>query len=147
VTRAFCISADPIAVDECVDAVSHPGAGGIDVFVGTVRDNNAGQSVTVLEYEAYVSMAEKEMERIGAEIEARIPGVRLAVSHRIGRLTIGDVAVVCAASAPHRDEAFRACRMLIDEIKARVPIWKREHGAAGASWIGWEDARTKGGGP
>jgi molybdopterin synthase catalytic subunit len=139
VTGTFRISAEPIAVDDCVELVSHPGAGGIDVFVGTVRDHNDGKSVTVLEYEAYVPMAEKEMERIGEEIAAAIPGVRLAVAHRIGRLDVGDVAVVCAASAPHRDEAFRACRLLIDEIKARVPIWKREHGAGGASWIGWED--------
>jgi len=144
VSAPFCISAEPISIEECVAAVSHPGAGGIDVFVGTVRNHNAGQSVTVLEYEAYVSMAEKEMERIGAEIAAKIAGVRLAVAHRVGRLEVGDVAVVCAASAPHRDEAFRACRMLIDEIKARVPIWKREHGPGGAEWIGWQDARTTG---
>jgi molybdopterin synthase catalytic subunit len=87
-------------------------------------------------------MAEKEMNRIAAEIRAQIPDVRLSVHHRIGRLEVGDVAVVCAASAPHRDEAFRACRLLIDMVKARVPIWKREHGSSGASWIGWQDART-----
>src|SRR5205814_10261916 len=137
--RPFRISAEPISVEGCVAAVSHASAGGIDVFVGTVRDHNEGQSVSVLEYEAYASMAEKEMERIGSEIGAMIPGVRLAVAHRVGRLQVGDVAVVCAASAPHRDEAFRACRLLIDEIKARVPIWKREHGSGGASWIGWQD--------
>jgi len=147
VTPRFRISAEPISIEECVAAVSHPGAGGIDVFVGTVRNHNDGRSVSVLEYEAYVSMAEKEMERIGAEITAKIAGVRLAVAHRVGRLEVGDVAVVCAASAPHRDEAFRACRLLIDEIKARVPIWKREHGAGGAAWIGWQDARTSGPGP
>ncbi|HVW29178.1 MAG TPA: molybdenum cofactor biosynthesis protein MoaE [Polyangiaceae bacterium] len=139
---AFRISAGPLDVRECVAVVSHPSAGGIDVFIGTVRDHNAGESVSVLEYEAYASMAEKEMERIGEEIRAQIPGVRLGAHHRVGRLEVGDVAVVCAASAPHRDEAFRACRLLIDLVKARVPIWKREHGASGASWIGWQDART-----
>lgn len=141
-TAAFRISTQPLDVRECIAVVSHPGAGGIDVFVGVVRDHNEGQAVTVLEYEAYASMAEKEMERIAEEIREQLPGVRLSVHHRIGRLDVGDVAVVCAASAPHRDEAFRACRLLIDLVKARVPIWKREHGEMGASWIGWQDART-----
>jgi molybdopterin synthase catalytic subunit len=129
-------------VDECVRAVSHPGAGGIDVFVGAVRDSNDGRAVTVLEYEAYASMAEKEMVRIASEIEGEIPGVRLAVLHRVGRLVVGDVAVVCAASAPHRQQAFAACRALIDRIKERVPVWKREHGPDGPHWVGWEDARS-----
>jgi molybdopterin synthase catalytic subunit len=142
VTAAFRISAAPLDARECIAVVSHPSAGGIDVFIGVVRDHNEGKAVTVLEYEAYASMAEKEMERIAEEIRAQFPGVRLSVHHRIGRLDVGDVAVVCAASAPHRDEAFRACRLLIDLVKARVPIWKREHGSAGAAWIGWQDART-----
>ena len=129
-------------MDECVRAVSHPGAGGIDVFVGAVRDSNDGRAVTVLEYEAYASMAEKEMVRIASEIEGEIPGVRLAVVHRVGRLVVGDVAVVCAASAPHRQQAFAACRALIDRIKERVPVWKREHGPDGPHWVGWEDARS-----
>jgi molybdopterin synthase catalytic subunit len=70
--------------------------------------------------------------------------LRLAVQHRTGALVVGDVAVVCAASAPHRDEAYRACRALIDRIKSRVPIWKREHGPDGAYWVGWHDARCEG---
>lgn len=138
----FRISAEPLSIDECVRAVEHPAAGGVNVFVGKVRNHSDGQTVTVLEYEAYASMAEKEMERIAAEIHAKVPGVRLGVLHRVGRLEVGDIAVVCAASAPHRDEAFRACRLLIDEIKARVPIWKREHASSGPSWVGWQDART-----
>ena len=138
----FRISAEPIGVDECVRAVEHPAAGGIDVFIGKVRNHSDGQAVTVLEYEAYASMAEKEMERIAVEVRAKVPGVRLSVLHRVGRLEVGEIAVVCAASAPHRDEAFRACRLLIDEIKARLPIWKREHASTGASWVGWQDART-----
>ena len=137
----FHVRSDPLSVDECVAAVSHPSAGGIDVFVGTVRDANDGRKVTLLEYEAYASMAEKEMARIAAEIEEEVPGVRLAVLHRTGRLAVGDLAVVCAASAPHRAEAFRACRLLIDRIKERVPIWKREHGPDGPYWVGWQDAR------
>lgn len=140
-TTLYSVRSEALSVDECVKAVSHPEAGGIDVFVGTVRSENEGRAVTVLEYEAYVSMAEKEMSRIAADIEAEVPGVRLAVLHRIGRLVVGDVAVVCAASAPHRGEAFRACRLLIDRIKERVPIWKREHGPDGPYWVGWQDAR------
>jgi molybdopterin synthase catalytic subunit len=131
------VRSDPVSVEECVTAVRHSGAGGIDVFIGVVRDSNENHSVTVLEYEAYVSMAEKEMARIGEGIVAEVPGVRVAVLHRVGVLSVGDVAVVCAASAPHRDEAFRACRLLIDRIKERAPIWKREHDENGASWVGW----------
>ena len=118
-------------------------AGGIAVFLGTVRDQNGGQPVSLLEYEAYRSMAEKEMALLGAELEAEIAGVRVACQHRTGSLQVGDIAVVCAASAPHRDEAFRACRELIDRVKARVPIWKREHGPAGPYWVGFEHSSSK----
>jgi molybdopterin synthase catalytic subunit len=122
--------------------VRRPGAGAIAVFEGTVRDVNEGRAVVQLEYEAYEAMALAEMERIAGEIEAEHGGeVRVAARHRIGALAVGDVAVVCAASAPHRGEAFDACRALIDRIKERVPIWKREHGPDGAYWVGWEDAR------
>ena len=137
----FAIREEPLSVEECVRAVAHPGAGGIDVFLGIVRNDSGGHSVTLLEYEAYGAMAEKEMARIGAEIELEIPGVRLSVLHRVGALGVGDLAVVCAASAPHRAEAFRACRLLIDRVKERVPVWKREHGQDGPYWVGWEDAR------
>jgi molybdopterin synthase catalytic subunit len=133
----------PLSVDETLAAVRRPGAGGLAVFVGVVRDENAGRAVTRLEYSAYVSMAEKEMTRISEEIERELDGVRVQAMHRTGSLEVGDAAVVCAASAPHRGEAFRACRELIDRIKARVPIWKREFGPDGASWVGWEDARCE----
>jgi molybdopterin synthase catalytic subunit len=106
-----------------------------------VRDRSEGRPVTKLEYEAYAPMAGAEMRRIAEEIEREIEGVRLAVLHRTGALAVGDVAVVCAASAPHRGEAFAACRALIDRVKERAPIWKREHGPEGAYWVGWEDAR------
>jgi molybdopterin synthase catalytic subunit len=135
----------PVSVEEVAAAVRHDGAGAIDVFVGVVRDVSEGRRVTLLEYEAYASMAEAEMRRIKDEIEREIVGSRLAVVHRVGALGVGDVAVVCAASAPHRGEAFEACRALIDRIKARVPIWKREHGPDGAAWVGWVDARCEGG--
>jgi len=137
----FEIRETEISVAEVVAAVTRPEAGGIAVFVGTVRNENAGQPVTLLEYQAYASMAAKEMARIGDEIALEIADVRLAVLHRVGSLRVGDAAVVCAASTPHRAEAFQACRVLIDRIKARVPIWKREHGPNGPYWVGWEDAR------
>ena len=130
-----------LSVAEVLAAVTRPGAGGISLFVGTVRSDNAGRPVTLLEYQAYAAMAAKEMAKIGAEIRAELAGVELAVLHRVGSLKVGEVAIVCAASAPHRGEAFDACRRLIDQIKARVPIWKREHGPSGPYWVGWEDAR------
>jgi molybdopterin synthase catalytic subunit len=133
----------PLSIDETVALVRRPGAGGLAVFVGVVRDENLGRAVTRLEYSAYASMATREMLRIVEEIERELAadGVRVAAMHRVGTLEVGDAAVICAASAPHRGEAFRACRELIDRIKARVPIWKREIGPDGASWVGWEDAR------
>jgi len=130
---------DALSIDDVVARVSHAGAGAVDVFVGRVRDENEGQRVVLLEYEAYRPMALAEMERIGRELEK--DGVRVAASHRVGALRVGEVAVVCAASAPHRAEAFAACRALIDGIKHGVPIWKREHGPDGAYWVGWRDAR------
>ena len=132
---------EPLSVDEVLAMVRRPEAGGLVVFLGTVRDTNDGRAVTRLEYEAYAAMARAEMERILAEIEAELPMVRVAALHRTGSLQVGEIAVACAASAPHRGEAFTACRNMIDRIKLRVPIWKREHGPDGPYWVGWEDAR------
>lgn len=137
----FRVLETPLSVAEATAAVSGPHVGGIDLFLGAVRDHNDGRAVTRLEYHAYVSMAEKEMQRIAEEIAREIPGVTLAALHRVGSLAVGDLAVVCAAGAVHRGEAFQACRALIDRIKHRVPIWKREHGPDGPYWVGWEDAR------
>lgn len=133
-----------LSVDAAIEAVSHPGAGAVVVFLGTVRDVNDGHAVTRLDYEAYGTMAVAEMRRIADEIAAEVPGLRLAALHRVGSLSVGDIAVVCAASAPHRGEAFRGGRRLIDAIKARVPVWKREWGPDGPYWVGWVDARCEG---
>jgi molybdopterin synthase catalytic subunit len=135
------IRTEAIGLDECVRAVSHSGAGAVVTFLGVVRAENEGHAVTLLEYEAYGTMAELELARIEQEIAREVPGVRVSAVHRVGALSVGDVAVACAASAPHRSEAFEACRRLIDEIKARLPIWKREHGPDGPYWVGWQDAR------
>lgn len=133
-------------MDELVALVAHAGAGAVVTFYGLVRSENEGRAVTLLEYEAYGSMAEAEMIRVLSEVEEEMPGVRVAAVHRIGALSVGDAAVLCAASAPHRAEAFAACRKLIDRIKSRLPIWKREHGPDGPYWVGFQDARCGDGG-
>lgn len=135
------IRREPLSMDEVTRIVARPEAGAIATFLGVVRNMNDGRAVTLLEYEAYGTMAEAELARVIEEIEREMPEVRVAATHRIGALQVGDAAVVCAASAPHRGEAFAACRLLIDRIKARLPIWKREHGPDGPYWVGWEDAR------
>jgi molybdopterin synthase catalytic subunit len=132
----------PIDVASVQSKVAHAGAGGIALFCGAVRDESEGRAVVLLEYEAYRPMALAELKRCVDDVEKKMNGVvRLAVTHRIGALKVGDLAVVCAASSKHRGESFTACRALIDEVKARVPIWKREHGPDGAWWVGWRDAR------
>ena len=132
----------PLSVDEVARAVSRPSAGGTAVFIGSVRDHSGGQAVTELEYSAYPSMAVKQMSVIIDALEAELGDVQLAIVHRVGRLAIGDLAVVCAASASHRGLAFQACQLLIDLVKEEVPIWKREHGPNGPHWVGWQDARS-----
>ncbi len=130
----FAVRDTPLDLNEALEAVRADEVGGIAVFLGTVRDHNDGFAVTLLEYEAYRSMAESQMRQIAEGILAEVPGVRLAALHRIGALQVGDVAVICVAAAAHRDEAFTACRFLIDRIKADVPIWKKEHGPDGPYW-------------
>jgi len=131
----------PLELEEVMRAVERPEAGAVATFVGVVRNHNDGLGVTQLDYHCYAAMADKEMAAIAAEVEAEVEGVCVACLHRVGVLGVGDVAVVCAASSPHREEAFRACREVIDRVKARVPIWKREHGDGGPHWVGWKDAR------
>ena len=99
-----------LSIDEVVAHVSRPGAGGIVTFVGVVRDESEGRAVTRLDYSAYDAMAKREMLKIIEELERECEGVRVSAIHRIGSLTVGDAAIVCAASAPHRGEAFHACR-------------------------------------
>jgi molybdopterin synthase catalytic subunit len=138
------IREEPISVDEVMKHVSSTGAGAIATFVGAVRDHNDGRAVTLLEYQAYRTMAEKQMRRIAEALTRENPGVRVAALHRVGALAVGDIAVVCAVSSAHRGAAFEVCRAFIDRIKGEVPIWKREHGPDGPYWVGWEDARCAG---
>lgn len=129
------LSEEPLDAAEVERRVGGPDAGGIVTFVGRVRDRSRGHSIERLEYEAYPGMAERELERIASEAGERWPGVRVAVAHRTGVLAVGEIAVVVAAAAPHRDEAFLACRFAIDTLKERVPIWKKEVAADGAYWV------------
>lgn len=129
------LSREPLAPGALLETVRREGDGGLALFVGVVRDNNDGRRVTEMEYEAYGPMAEAEMGRIEAELTVRFAGVRVLLRHRIGRLRVGEVAVVVIASAPHREEAFAACRAGIEEIKVRVPVWKREWGPDGSVWV------------
>jgi molybdopterin synthase catalytic subunit len=126
----------PLLVDEVLAAVRAPGMGAEVLFLGSVRDHADGKPVARLDYEAHASMAEREMSRILHEIAAARPDVRLAALHRIGELAVGDVAVAVAAAAAHRAEAFEACREAIEQIKHRVPIWKKEWAPDGsANWV------------
>ncbi len=126
----------PLSLDRVVGAVTDSGMGGVVTFTGIVRRHSRGTTVEKLEYSAYDAMAIREMTRLCDEIEAEIAGTRIAVEHRVGNLAIGDIAVVIAAAAPHRAEAFAACRAMIDRLKDRVPIWKKEFGEDGAEWVG-----------
>jgi len=134
--RAHVVADRPPSVDACIAAVRGPDAGGIATFTGMVRARSHGRDVTRLEYEAYAEMAERVFVELCEEIERELPGVRLAVEHAVGTLAVGDIAVVIAAAAPHRAEAFRACQAMIDRLKERAPIWKKETGPDGTTWVG-----------
>ncbi|MDI3257572.1 MAG: molybdenum cofactor biosynthesis protein MoaE [Kyrpidia sp.] len=110
--------------------------GAVVPFLGMVREWTNGKRTLYLEYDAYMDMAERMLIRIGEEIESRWTGSRAAIVHRIGRLEIGDIAVVVAVASPHRADAFEASRYGIERIKQVVPIWKKEHWEDGTAWIG-----------
>jgi molybdopterin synthase catalytic subunit len=136
VIRLIGIRDTPLSVDEVLNAVRDHAAGGTAVFVGTVRDEDHERAVTRLSYSAHPS-AEQELRQIMEKVAADYPVRALAAVHRVGDLEIGDLAVVVAAACPHRGEAFEACRKLIDDLKAQVPIWKHQVFADGdAEWVG-----------
>jgi molybdopterin synthase catalytic subunit len=134
----FRVQSDVLDPREVERRVAHPGAGALVTFVGTVRDNARGKAVTQLEYEAYAPAAEQMLAQIGDEIRERWGVDHVAITHRVGSLAIGEASVVISVASPHRDAAFDACRYAIERIKEIVPIWKKEHYADGASWIGSE---------
>ncbi|GIN86437.1 molybdopterin converting factor, subunit 2 [Heyndrickxia sporothermodurans] len=132
----FIISKEPINIEEVFKKVVQREAGAITTFIGTVREITGDKRTLYLEYEAYETMALKKLEQIGREIKQRWPGAKIAISHRIGRLEITDIAVVIAVSTPHRAECYEANRYAIERIKEMVPIWKKEHWDNGEEWVG-----------
>ena len=134
--RLLALRDTPLDVAEVLAAVDDAGAGGVVSFTGLVRDSDGGKGVTELEYVAHPDAADA-LRRVAERIAADLPVRALAAVHRTGLLAVGDVAVVVAASAPHRAEAFEAARRLIDELKAEVPVWKRQVFRDGTQeWVG-----------
>jgi len=132
----FAVVDRPLRLEEVVEAVSGEAHGGLVTFSGSVRNQTQGRRVVKLEYEAYPPMAEKKLAAIGAEAAERFGGTRLAIVHRVGTLKPGELAVVIAAAAPHRKEAFLACEHALERLKQDVPIWKKEHFEDGEVWVG-----------
>ena len=140
--KSFAISVEPIDVTACARRLADDRAGALVTFEGWVRNHNDGQQVGSLEYEAYASLAESEGERILAEARERFALSGAVAVHRTGHLKIGELAVWVGVTAEHRAAAFDACRYIIDEAKARLPIWKKEHYASGAT--AWINCATRG---
>jgi MoaE-MoaD fusion protein len=132
---AVAVSEAPLSVDEALAIVRDEAFGGVVVFLGTVRSRSRGKRILHLEYEAYIEMAEAKMREIAERLGREHGPLRIAMHHRVGDLRVGEVAVIVAAAAPHRDAAFAAARGAIDELKSVVPIWKKEHAEDGAIWI------------
>ncbi|MFD3452796.1 molybdenum cofactor biosynthesis protein MoaE [Streptomyces sp. NPDC058691] len=134
--KLIAVRETPLSVDEVFKAVGDDAAGGVALFVGTVRNHDGGADVDELAYSCHPS-AEAEMRRIAEEVVAEYPVRALAAVHRVGDLGVGDLAVVLAVACTHRGEAFEACRKLIDDLKREVPIWKRQRFSEGTEeWVG-----------
>jgi molybdopterin synthase catalytic subunit len=117
---------EPLSLERLVAEVSSPACGGTCVFLGTVRNGSADGGVAAIEYSAYEAMVEAEFERLLADAGGRWPDVRIAVRHRLGTIPVGEASIAIAAAAPHRAQAFEACRFVIEEVKRRIPVWKKE---------------------
>ena len=136
-TDIYRVVTEPLSPDAIAAEVDDPGAGGIVIFSGVVRNETGGRPVKFLEYEAHAPMAEVKMREIGEAARVRWPGVkRVAMLHRVGRLEIGEASVLIAVAAAHRGDAFEACRYAIDTLKRIVPVWKKEHFEDGEVWVG-----------
>jgi molybdopterin synthase catalytic subunit len=132
----------PIDVAGLTSLVASAAAGAITSFLGVVRDVNAGRAVTGIEYSAYEEMAQREMQAIAHEAAARFDNASIALQHRLGELALGDVSVAIVAAHAHRAPALNACRYVIEQLKLRVPIWKREHYTDGSrAWVDNRAAR------
>ena len=141
----------PLATSHAIEFVTDPRAGGIDVFLGTTRDETSpeGRALIALDYEAYEQMALEQMRKLAGRARDKWPIVKLALLHRIGRVAVGEPSVVIAVSTPHRAQAFEACRFLIDELKRDIAIWKKEVWSDGTgTWVhpgGGDQWRVEGG--
>jgi molybdopterin synthase catalytic subunit/molybdopterin converting factor small subunit len=133
---AFRLTTDPIDLDTVVSEVADERAGAIATFLGTTRIESRGRTVVHLEYEAYAGMAEKVMAEIAETLAGRYDLCKVAITHRVGRVGIGETSVAIAVSAPHRDHALAACKEAIDTLKVDVPLWKKEVYEGGEEWIG-----------
>ncbi len=131
----IALTDQPINTEEIIAAVQSDGAGAINVFIGTVRNNTQKKAVMRLEFEAYESMALKKMQELADQASARWPVQKVAIVHRTGVLPIGEAAVVIAVSTPHRKASFEACEFIIDTLKEIVPIWKKEIFEDGEVWV------------
>jgi molybdopterin synthase catalytic subunit len=120
------LTRSPISMDDLVGEVAHPGCGGTCLFLGTVRNGPGEGGVTAIDYSAYEEMVEVEFGRLVADASARWPEARIAVRHRLGTIPVGEASIAIAAAAPHRAQAFEACRFVIEEVKRRIPVWKKE---------------------
>jgi molybdopterin synthase catalytic subunit len=134
--RLLALRDDPLSVDEVHAALADPAAGGVAVFVGTVRDHDGGRSVERLAYSAHPSALDR-LREVTEKVVASHELIAVAAVHRVGDLDVGDVAVVVGTAAAHRGEAIDGCRALIDDLKATVPIWKHQRFADGSDeWVG-----------
>jgi molybdopterin synthase catalytic subunit len=134
--RLLALRESPLSLDEVRAAIADPAAGGTAFFVGTVREEDGGRPVAELDYSAHPT-AEDSLRRVAERVAAKFPVTALAAVHRTGSLAIGELAVIVAVACPHRGEAFDACRMLIDDLKHEVPIWKHQRFSDGTQeWVG-----------
>lgn len=129
------LTTEPLSLQECYNFVDDPTCGGIDIFVGTVRNHTKGKAVEKLDFSAYGPMAVKEMQLIAERIIEKFEVLKIAIHHAEGMLHIGDIPVIIAVSASHRVAAFEACQFAIDTLKETVPIWKKEHFEDGEVWV------------
>ena len=138
-THLLAIGSAPLAVEPLAQAVTAEGTAGANgavvTFLGLVRGHNLGRRVRYIDYDAYEPLAVRTFERIAGEMQARWPDARLALHHRVGRLEVGEASVAIAAAAPHRADAYAACRYAIERVKQIAPIWKHEYFEGGDVWI------------
>ncbi|MDA2918435.1 molybdenum cofactor biosynthesis protein MoaE [Desulfobacterota bacterium AH_259_B03_O07] len=131
----FKVTIKAINIDSVVNRVLNIDSGAVVIFIGTVRKSSHGREVLYLEYEAYENMAIKEFRKLAAETKSKWNVKKVSIVHRIGRLKVGEISVVIAVASPHRDDAYKASRYIIEKLKQKVPIWKKEAWDGGLEWI------------